>query len=148
MSHGVLVTGGAGFIGSHLVDFLIRSGAPVTILDNFSTGSHENVAYAARCGQLRIVTGSILDPRAIAEAMEGCRCVVHPAVQCVRRSLGLPLESHDVNPTGTLNVLEEARKRRIERFVYCSSSEVYGNSSSQLLDEDSTVCRPVTVYGA
>ena len=72
----------------------------------------------------------------------------HLAVQCVRRSLGDPMQSHDVNATGTINVLEAARRHGVSRFVYCSSSEVYGNTSTGLLDEDESMCRPVTVYGA
>jgi UDP-glucose 4-epimerase len=143
-----LVTGGAGFVGSHLVDRLVAAGEHITVLDDFSTGSRENLEQATRSGRVRIVHGSILDAAAVATAMEGNRIVFHLAVQCVRRSLGEPMQSHDINATGTLIVLEEARRRNIERFVYCSSSEVYGNASTDLLDEDGTVCRPVTVYGA
>jgi UDP-glucose 4-epimerase len=147
MSGGVLVTGGAGFIGSHLVEFLVECGERVTVLDDFSTGSCDNLHPLLAQGRVRLVTGSILDPQVVAEAMAGCRRVFHLAVQCLRRSLGNPRQSHDVNATGTLTVLEEARRRRIERFVYCSSSEVYGNASDGLLSEDQTPCRPVTVYG-
>jgi UDP-glucose 4-epimerase len=146
MKRGVLVTGGAGFIGSHLVDHLVTAGEQVTVLDDFSTGSRENLAQAGQA--VRIIDGSILDPGAVAAAMEGNRRVFHFAVQCVRRSLGDPMQSHDINATGTLIVLEQARRQRIERFVYCSSSEVYGNASDGVLDEESTACRPVTVYGA
>lgn len=148
MSTRTLVTGGAGFIGSHLVDVLLADGESVNVFDDFSTGSMENLAAAEATGRLRVLRGSILDSRAISAAMVGCDRVFHLAVQCVRRSLGYPRESHDVNATGTLNVLETARARRIRRFVYCSSSEVYGNTSSGLLREDTTQCRPVTVYGA
>jgi UDP-glucose 4-epimerase len=144
----VLVTGGAGFIGSHLVDLLAHTGSNVTVFDDFSTGSRGNIADAVSQRRVRVVTGSILDPHAVAEAMEGCDLVYHLAVQCVRRSLRDPRQSHDVNATGTLTVLEAARKLGIERFVYCSSSEVYGNASDGLLSEDATLCRPVTVYGA
>jgi UDP-glucose 4-epimerase len=148
VSDRVLVTGGAGFIGSHLVDALLARGERVTVLDDFSTGSMENLAEAQASGRLRILTGSILDPGIVAEAMDGCRLVFHLAVQCVRRSLGNPRESHEVNATGTLILLEAARKRGVRRFVYCSSSEVYGNSSDGLLSEATTLCKPVTVYGA
>jgi UDP-glucose 4-epimerase len=144
----VLVTGGAGFIGSHLVDALLATGEQVTVLDDFSTGAAENLAEAEATGRLLIRRGSILDPAAVTAAMAGCSRVFHLAVQCVRRSLGNPGESHEVNATGTLRVLEAARACGVRRFVYCSSSEVYGNTSDGLLREDTTQCRPVTVYGA
>jgi UDP-glucose 4-epimerase len=147
MTGRILVTGGAGFIGSHLVDSLVTSGERVTVLDDFSTGRQENLAEAKGDHALRIVRGSVLDERAVDEAIVDCDRVYHLAVQCVRRSLGNPRESHDVNATGTLNVLEAARRHSVQRFVYCSSSEVYGNASSGLLHEDQTPCRPVTVYG-
>jgi len=143
-----LVTGGAGFIGSHLVDRLIADGRAVTVLDDFSSGERDNLADAERTGALRLIDGSILDRDAVAAAIDGCDEVFHLAVQCVRRSLGQPIENHDVNATGSLNVLEAARRARVRRFVYCSSSEVYGNASTGLLDEDRTPCEPMTVYGA
>jgi UDP-glucose 4-epimerase len=148
MSKRILVTGAAGFIGSHLVDHLIADGQAVTVLDDFSTGSRENLEQAVSAGDIRIVDGSVLDRSAVAEAAGGCDRVFHLAVQCVRRSLDKPLENHDINATGTLNVLEAARRERADRFVYCSSSEVYGNASADLLDERTVVCEPMTVYGA
>lgn len=148
MSRRVLVTGGAGFIGSHLVDRLVADGWAVTVLDNLSTGELHNLDEAKAAGDVRFVQGSILDRHAVADAMEDCTVVFHLAVECVRRSLGKPIENHDINATGTLYVLEEARKRKVERFVYCSSSEVYGNGRDTVLNELSTVCEPVTVYGA
>ena len=148
MSGRVLVTGGAGFIGSHLVDGLVAEGNAVTVLDDLSTGELANLSEAESAGSVRFVQGSILDRAKVAEAMEGCDRVFHLAVQCVRKSLGQPIENHDVNATGTLYLLEEARQRKVERFVYCSSSEVYGNGRDSLLNERTTVCEPVTVYGA
>jgi UDP-glucose 4-epimerase len=143
-----LVTGGAGFIGSHLVERLLACGDQVTVLDDFSSGTRDNLADASRLGELQIVEGSVLDGPAVATAMRGCRQVFHLAVQCVRRSLGQPIENHTVNATGTLLVLDEARRQRIDRFVYCSSSEVYGNCGDQWLNEVTSQCKPVTVYGA
>jgi UDP-glucose 4-epimerase len=96
---------------------------------------------------LRIVEGSILDRSAVALAMRGCDRVFHLAVQCVRRSLGHPIENHEVNATGTLVVLNEARRQGVKRFLYCSSSEVYGNCGGERLTE-TTLCAPTTVYGA
>jgi UDP-glucose 4-epimerase len=147
MSDRILVTGGAGFIGSHLVDALVAGGEHVTVLDNFSTGESGNLRDAQAKGDVRVVRCSILDVDALETAMEDIDRVFHLAVQCVRRSLGDPRESHDVNATGTLNVLEAARRARVRRFVYCSSSEVYGNAPAGLLHEDTTPCRPATVYG-
>ena len=143
-----LVTGGAGFIGSHLVDRLVAENWAVTVLDDFSTGTLANLSEARSVGEARVAEGSILNLRAVEEAMAGSDVVFHLAVQCVRRSLGEPLQNHDVNATGTLNVLEAARRRRVRRFVYCSSSEVYGNSGDGPLDEMTAVCEPATVYGA
>jgi len=143
-----LVTGGAGFIGSHVVDSLISNGIGVTVLDNFATGSLDNLAHAREKADLRIVRGSILDRAAVAEAILDCDAVFHLAVDCVRRSLGDPLNNHEVNATGTICVLDAARQARVTRFVYCSSSEVYGNASEKLLGERVTLCEPVTVYGA
>lgn len=143
-----LVTGGAGFIGSHLVDHLVAENWAVTVLDDFSTGTRANLGEAQSRGDVRIAQGSILDPRAVAAAMAGSDVVFHLAVQCVRRSLGDPLPNHEVNATGTLNVLEAARRRRIARFIYCSSSEVYGNCGREPLVETAAVCEPATVYGA
>jgi UDP-glucose 4-epimerase len=148
MMHRCLVTGGAGFIGSHLVEHLVAADWAVTVLDDMSVGKPANLSEAQARGDVQIVRGSVLDRRAIEEAAAGCDLVFHLAVQCVRRSLSRPLENHDVNATGTLNVLEVARRRRIRRFIYCSSSEVYGNSGDGPLDETTTICEPATVYGA
>lgn len=148
MNRRILITGGAGFIGSHLTDCLIARGHSVTVLDDFSTGEMANLTEAEGTGRLRVLKGSILDPAALDDAITGCSRVYHLAVQCVRRSLGQPVANHEINATGTLLTLEAARRARIERFIYCSSSEVYGNSGSGLLSEEETHCAPVTVYGA
>lgn len=144
----VLITGGAGFIGSHLVDRALEDGHDVTVLDNFASGRPENLGQARRTGRLRLVEGSILDAGLLDDAMSSVAAVYHLAVECVRKSLGDPLNNHAVNATGTLKVLEAARRHGVERFVYCSSSEVYGNSSQGVLCEDTTICEPTTVYGA
>src|SRR5258708_35052364 len=143
-----LVTGGAGFIGSHLVDRLVADGIPVTVLDDFSTGRRGNLDAAVGHGDVRVIEGSILDERAIDRAMVEVDRVYHLAVACVRSSLGAPLDTHAVNAGGTINLLEAARQAGVARFVYCSSSEVYGTTSSEPLGELTAQCRPVTVYGA
>jgi UDP-glucose 4-epimerase len=148
MKRRCLVTGGAGFIGSHLVDRLVAEDWAVTVLDDFSSGARANLAEAQACGLVRIVEGSILHWSTVEEAIAGSEIIFHLAVQCVRRSLREPLRNHEINATGTLNVLEAARRHRVRRFVYCSSSEVYGNAGGAPLNESSALCQPVTVYGA
>jgi UDP-glucose 4-epimerase len=144
----VLITGGAGFIGSHLTDRLVADGCCAVILDDFSSGRRENLEAAQKSGQVQIIEGSVLDQSAVNRAIEDCDCVYHLAVQCVRRSIANPIENHAVNATGTLLVLEAARRHKVARFVYCSSSEVYGNADAESMNEDTTLCNPVTVYGA
>jgi UDP-glucose 4-epimerase len=144
----ILVTGGAGFIGSHLVDALLANGHAVTVLDDFSVGKMSNLREAQATGRLGVIADSILDRAALDHAAQGAEAVYHLAVQCVRHSLGKPVENHDVNATGTLYTLEAARRHGVKRFIYCSSSEVYGNASNAPLDELTTVCAPVTVYGS
>jgi UDP-glucose 4-epimerase len=143
-----MITGGAGFIGSHLVDCLVADGYSVVVLDDFSSGRLENLEGAQQTGKVAIVKGSVLDESAVNRAIKDCNCVYHLAVQCVRRSIGNPIGNHAVNATGTLLVLEAARRHRVMRFVYCSSSEVYGNCDVNLITEETTICNPVTVYGA
>jgi UDP-glucose 4-epimerase len=144
----VLVTGGAGFIGSHLVDQIVAEGHSVTVLDDYSSGDRAKLAEAEQRGRVRVIEGSILDESALDDAMVGVDAVFHLAVECVRKSLGEPLSNHAINATGTLQTLEAARRHEVRRFVYCSSSEVYGNSAEGKLSEDATVCAPTTVYGA
>ena len=148
MNDRILVTGGAGFIGSHLTELLIAQGHCVTVLDDFSSGRRANLQPIARRNELRVIEGSVLDEAALNDAMDGCSQVYHLAVQCVRTSLGQPIQNHEINATGTLMALEAARRRKMERFVYCSSSEVYGNCGGDRLSEGTTVCAPATVYGA
>ena len=144
----VLVTGGAGFIGSHLVDQLLDEGNDVRVLDNFSSGKEFNLENAKQSGKLEIIRGTVLDEKTLDVAMDSVDAVYHLAVECVRKSIGDPISNHHVNASGTLYTLEAARRHSVERFIYCSSSEVYGNSSDRALNELTTVCKPVTVYGA
>jgi UDP-glucose 4-epimerase len=143
-----LVTGGGGFIGSHLVDRIIGDGHDVVVLDNFASGKKSNLEAAAATGKMRLVEGTILDNDDLNDAMQKVDVVLHLAVECVRKSIGDPVGNHHANATGTLMTLEAARRHKVSRFIYCSSSEVYGNSSGGALSEDTTVCQPTTVYGA
>jgi UDP-glucose 4-epimerase len=142
-----LVTGGAGFIGSHLVDRIIAEGHTVTILDNFASGKRSSIKPALDTGKAQLIEGSVLDDGDLARAMQDVDCVFHMAVECVRKSIGDPIGNHAVNATGTLMALEAARRAKVSRFVYCSSSEVYGNASTRALSETDAVCAPTTVYG-
>ncbi|WP_020471859.1 NAD-dependent epimerase/dehydratase family protein [Zavarzinella formosa] len=142
-----LVTGGAGFIGSHLVDALLQSGArKVRILDDFTAGRNANIAHHAGDARLEVVRGDIRDRDAVVKCLAGADVVFHLACRGVRHSIGNPQENHEVNATGTLTLLEESRAAKIERFVHVSSSEVYGTALRAPMDEEHP-CFPETVYG-
>jgi nucleoside-diphosphate-sugar epimerase len=123
----VLVTGGAGFIGSHLVRGLLGAGADVRVLDNFSHGMRENLADVA--GQVEIMEGDIRDAETCAKAVRGRRLAFHlAALGSVPASVDDPVTYNAVNIGGTLNVLEAARKAGVKRVVYSASSAAYGDS--------------------
>ncbi len=125
----VLVTGGAGFIGSHLVEALATLGATVVVLDNLDGGSRENLAgFGPRYG-VELVEGSILDTEALSRCAKGCAYVFHQAaLGSVPRSVAEPRRFHDANTTGTLNVLEAARAAGVRRVMFAASSSAYGDS--------------------
>ncbi len=139
------MTGGAGFIGSHLVEAL--ADCRVRVLDDLSTGSQANLADACRRLDVTLIEGDIRDPHRVAQALEGADAVFHLACRGVRHSIGNPLENHEVNATGTLVLLSEARRAGVQRFLHVSSSEVYGTARHVPMDEDHPT-RPETVYGA
>jgi len=144
----VLVTGGAGFIGSHLVDRLVEQGAFVRVLDNFSTGKRENLRAHSGKRSFELLEGSILDQKVLQQAVEGIQVIFHLACLGVRHSIKHPEENHRVNAGGTLNLLAVAREEpRVEYFAHVSSSEVYGSSLRELMDEEHPTF-PHTVYGA
>jgi len=123
----VCVTGGAGFIGSHLVDRLVRDGHEVSVLDNLSTGSLDNLAD--RREAISFVEGDLRDPSAVAEAVRGAEVVFHQAAMAsVVRSVEMPLEVAATNITGLLNLLVAARDTGARRVVFASSSSVYGDT--------------------
>jgi UDP-glucose 4-epimerase len=129
-----LVTGGAGFIGSHLVDALIDQGLRVRVLDNFAAGLRENVNPAAE-----IVTGDVRVIDSIRSAFDGADCVFHmAALPRVMLSIEKPVETHLTNVVGTLNALIAAREAGVRRFIYSGSSSVYGDQPTLPLRESMT----------
>jgi len=121
-----LITGGAGFIGSHLVETLVRRGEKVLVLDNFSTGKLDNLVAVA--DEIELVSSDVRDEAAVGRAVAGCDVVFHQAaLASVPRSVEDPLATHAACATGTLVVLHEARKAGVRRVVYAASSSAYGN---------------------
>jgi len=122
-----LVTGGAGFIGSHIVQELVRRGETVRVFDNFSTGRRQNLT--GLLAALDLIEGDIRDLTVVQAAAQGVDYILHQAaLPSVPRSIADPITTHQVNVTGTLNVLMAARQANVRRVVYASSSSVYGNS--------------------
>ena len=149
MSDLALVTGGAGFIGSHLVERLLADGARVRVLDNFSTGSRANLGFAPRFRRhLEVLRGDIRNLSVLLRAARGARVIFHQAaMRSVPRSVKDPLGANANNVNGTLNVLEAARRCRVPRVVYASSSSVYGDRPDLPKREDQSPA-PVSPYAA
>ncbi|MDH3197869.1 MAG: SDR family NAD(P)-dependent oxidoreductase, partial [Candidatus Krumholzibacteria bacterium] len=122
-----LVTGGAGFIGSNLVDALLARGERVRVLDNFATGREENVRDFG--DRIELLRGDIRDEAAVDRSVAGADYVLHQAaLASVPRSIADPTSNNEVNVQGTLNLLQAAVRHGVARFVYASSSSVYGDS--------------------
>ncbi len=137
-----VVTGGCGFIGSHLVDALVARGDEVAALDDFSTGDRGFLNPAAA-----LVEGSITDAELLRSMLRGADAVFHTAAMAsVPLSVDDPAGTHEVNATGTLNVLQAAREGGVGRVVFSSSSSVYGEQASPIMREDMTP-RPLSPYG-
>ena len=125
----VLVTGGAGFIGSHLAEALLREGHRVRVLDDLSTGKRENLIFGKEYPPLEIMEGDIRNPAIRQRAMKGIEYVFHQAaLPSVQRSVEDPLGSNSVNVEGTLNILIAAREEGVKRVIYASSSSIYGDT--------------------
>ena len=142
----VLVTGGAGFIGSNLVDALLDRGCTVRVADDLSVGREENLAAARERGA-ELHVADVCDEAAMRELATGVDVVLHLAVSDLRTSLMDPWKSHDVNGGGTLALLQAVRDLPLQRFVYCSSSEAYGSAKIAPMTEEHPT-EPTTVYGA
>jgi nucleoside-diphosphate-sugar epimerase len=148
----VLVTGGGGFIGSNLVEALLRRGDDVVVLDNFATGRRQNLARAgewakAGGGRFELVEGDIRDEAAVRRVMAGKNVVLHQAaIPSVARSVADPMTSHTVNVDGTLTLLLAARDAGVRRFVMASSSSLYGESPT-LPKVETMPSDPISPYG-
>ena len=133
----VIVTGGAGFIGSHLAEELARRGYQVTILDDLSTGEMENIKELLKKGSVQFIQDSITNFSLLKELFQGAIYVFHQAaLPSVPRSIKDPLAASEVNITGTLNVLLAARDNKVRKVVYASSSSVYGDTPTLPKKED------------
>jgi UDP-glucose 4-epimerase len=123
-----LVTGGAGFIGSHIVDALLAEGKKVRVLDSLATSKRENLAHVA--GQVEFLEGDLCDAALVRQAVKDVEVVFHQAaLASVPRSIAEPLATHHACVTGTVLLLDEARQAGVRRVVYAASSSAYGNSS-------------------
>jgi nucleoside-diphosphate-sugar epimerase len=140
----LLVTGGAGFIGSHLVRRLLVEGHEVRVLDNLYTGRRENLEDVAR--QIELIDGDVRELERTRRASKACEAVFHlAAVPSVPRSIADPITTHETNATGTVNVLLAARDAGAGRVVFASSSSIYG-SAEELPKRESTGPQPISPY--
>lgn len=143
----IVVTGGAGFIGSHLTDELLRRGHEVLAIDNLINGKLENLMQAETMPQFKFEEADILEQNVMLDLFKGADVVFHLACLGVRHSLHSPFENHLVNAEGSLNTLEAARANKVAKYFYISTSEIYGDIRQFPIDE-SGVPLPKTVYGS
>jgi UDP-glucose 4-epimerase len=145
MTNTYVVTGGAGFIGSHLAEHLLRDGHRVRVVDNFTTGKRSNLTHLA--GHLEVFEVSVTDKAALDEAFAGVDYVFHQAaLPSVPRSIEDPLTTHEMNVTGTLNVLLAARDAGVKRVIYAASSSAYGDQAGEAKIETMQP-QPLSPYG-
>jgi UDP-glucose 4-epimerase len=141
-----LITGGAGFIGSHLAEAVLARGHAVRILDDFSTGNRSNINHLA--SRLDVLTGTVLDQDLVRRAVAGCTLVFHlAALPSVVKSVEDPLSTHEICATGSLQVLDAARTGGVRRVVYAGSSSAYGDQSGDTRSEDDALI-PLSPYAA
>ena len=141
-----VVTGGGGFIGSHIVENLVRQRNTVKVIDNFSTGKRENVDPFKN--DFEIIEADLAETKNLAQLLKGADYVIHQAaIPSVPKSIIDPLKSHNANVNGTLNLLLACRDAGVKRFVYASSSSLYGDSPT-LPKNESMMPNPLSPYGA
>jgi UDP-glucose 4-epimerase len=142
-----LITGGAGFIGSHLAEALCRRGAKVVVLDNLSTGTPANLAWRKSGDALEFVNGDLLNAPLVRDLMAGCDWVFHEAaIASVPQSVAQPIEANRANLDGSLELLVAARDARVKRFLFASSSAIYGDSEAPVKHE-AHAPNPISPYG-
>lgn len=143
----ILITGGAGFIGSHLADALLAKGYSVRILDDLSTGKRSNLPLDNP--KVELIEGDVADAALVARAAQGCQAVAHlAAVASVQASVDDPVKTHQSNFIGTLNVCESMREAGIKRVVFASSAAVYGNNGEGEPISEDTPKAPLTPYAS
>jgi UDP-glucose 4-epimerase len=145
----VIVTGGAGFIGSHIVDELIRRGIETYVIDNLTTGSLDNLAQCVNNKLLHIKIGNISDIQELMDDVKDIDIVFHEAaIANVLISIENPILVNDINVNSTLKLLEYCRKYNVKRFIFASSAAVYGVIADNVYASEDMVCTPNTPYGA
>ncbi|MBD8731656.1 NAD-dependent epimerase/dehydratase family protein [Pseudomonas sp. CFBP 13710] len=143
----ILITGGAGFIGSHLVDALLAEGHSVRVLDDLSTGKRSNLPMENP--RLELIEGDVADARLLAQVVGGCKAVVHlAAVASVQASVDDPVKTHQSNFIGTLNLCEAMRLAGVKRVLFASSAAVYGNNGEGEAVGENTPKAPLTPYAS
>src|SRR5947209_18511448 len=141
-----LVTGGAGFIGSHIATALAKRGDRVRVLDKLSTGHRSNPAHLGQ--QVELIQGDLTDREAVGRAVAGVDCVFHQAARAsVPRSVEFPLDTNAACVTGTVTLLDAARRAGVRRVVYAASSSAYGNLAASSKRE-TDLPAPISPYGA
>ncbi len=146
LTRNCLVVGGAGFIGSHIAEALLKAGYGVRILDNFSTGTLENIK--AFQNQIEVIHGDIRDPNVVQQACEGMDAVYHEAAMAsVNQCTQAPDKAYAINVTGTVNVFESARQAGVKRIMLASSAAVYGLSMEPPVKYETLLPEPISFYG-
>lgn len=144
MGKKVLLTGGAGFIGSHIAEGLLKENFEVRIIDNFSTGSRNNLL--SFINNVELIEGDIRDYPTVSRAVSGVNIIIHEAaLPSVPRSINDPITTNEVNVKGTLNLLWAAVEKKVNKFVFASSSSIYGNSS-ELIKHEGLTPHPLSPY--
>jgi len=142
----ILVTGGAGFIGSHIVDRLFALGARLTVVDNLITGKKENIQHLI--DKITFIEESFYADKVLNEALEGIDFVSHQAaLRSVPKSVEIPFDYHEVNVTGTLKLFLKAKEKKVKRIVFASSSSVYGERTD-FPEQETDLTQPLSPYAA
>ena len=142
----ILITGAAGFIGSHVADRLAANN-DLVLVDDFSIGPRRNLAQLEDRSNVEVIEADITVRETLQDLVSGVDVVIHMAISCLRTSIAAPELSHDINAGGTLNALMASHAHKVERFLYVSSSEIYGSAKVVPMSESHPV-NPTTVYGA